>query len=174
MGTAIIAVNLLVRSGASTLQNKLPTNIMELKLYGNNKGTLYMWGEFLTYHHTFGSRHKVVDIRANSEATTKYELLIDGCTDASIEWMLANFQPTKEPPSTSITKFKRIFTAPKLPPIWTVNRNNEIKNFFSGSEEGAKAAFLRLQSNKLTWLIKLECPELKVREIWEKTQQTVR
>jgi hypothetical protein len=146
---------------------------MNLSLYGNNKGNLYAWGQFLTYYHTFGSNHKVIDIRLNPDATTKYELLIGGCTDASIEWMLDNFQPTKQPPSTPVTQFKRVWKRLKYSPIWTVNRNNEIKNFFSGSEEGAKAAFLRLQSNKLTWLIKLECPELGIREVWEKVRQTV-
>lgn len=167
MGTAIVAVSLLVQLGASTA--KLPTNIMELKLYGNNKGTLYMWGEFLTYHHTFGSRHKVVDIRANSEATTKYELLIGGCTDASIEWILANFKPTKQPPSTPVAKFKRVWEAPKYDPIWVVNRNMDMKNFFVGSEEGAKEAFELAKLKKHTWLVTIECKELNVREEWKKS-----
>ena len=173
MGTTVVAVNLLVQSGC-IYYYEINKKTMDLSLYGNNKGNLYAWGQFLTYSHIFGNSHKVIDIRLNPDATTKYELLIGGCTDASIKWMLANFQPTKQPPSTPVKKFKRVFSAPKLSPIWIVNRNNEIKNFFSGSEEGARAAFLRLQSNKLTWLIKLECPELKVREIWEKAQQTVR
>lgn len=146
---------------------------MQLSLYGNNKGNLYSWGQFLTYHHTFGKSHKVVDIRLKVEATTKYELLIDGCTDASIKWMLANFQPTKEPPREPVAKFKRVWEAPKYAPIWTVNRNMELKNFCVGSEEIARAAFLRLQSDKRTWLIVLECPGLGVKEKWEKARQSV-
>lgn len=146
---------------------------MQLSLFGNNKGTLYSWGQFLTYSHIFGTSHKVVDIRLNPDATTKYELLIDGCTDAGIDWMLANFQPSKQPPSASVAKFKRVFSVPKLAPIWTVNRNMEIKNYCASSEETARAAFLRLQSNKLTWLIVLECPELGIQEKWEKARQTV-
>jgi hypothetical protein len=147
---------------------------MQLSLYGNNKETLYNWGEFFTYHHTFGESHKVVDIRLNPDAATKYELVIDGCTDASIVWMLVNFQPTKQPPFKSVTKFKRVFSAPKLQPIWTVNQNMKIKNFCAGSEQIARAAFLRLQLDRRTWVITLRCPELGIEEKWEKARQTVR
>jgi len=141
---------------------------MQLSLYGNNKGTLYKWGEFLTYHHTFGKSHKVVDIRLNPDATTKYELLIDGCTEESIDWMLANFEATKMPPSP-VSKFKRIWEAPKYDPIWTVNQNMKPSNFFVGSEQGARDAFTRLQADKKTWLILLICEELDVREEWKKS-----
>jgi hypothetical protein len=83
---------------------------MQLNLYGNNKATLYTWGDFLTYHHTFGKSHKVVDIRANADAPAKYELVINGCTEAGIEWMQANFDPLKLP-QNPVAEFKR------LPPV---------------------------------------------------------
>lgn len=131
-----------------------------------------MWGEFLTYHHTFGNRHKV--IRLNPDATTKYELLIDGCSDESIAWILANFKPAKQPPLTPVPEFKRIWEKPKYAPIWTVNRNMEVKNFFSGSEQRAKEAVKNAKKLKNTWLVVIECPELNFREEWKKAQQTVR
>ena len=150
----------------------VPHADMELKLYGNNKSTLYMWGEFLTYHHTFGSRHKVVDIRANSEATTKYELLIGGCSDESIAWIEVNFKPAKQPPSTPVSQFKRVWEAPKYAPIWVVNRNMEVRNFFSGSEQGAREAVENAKKLKNTWLVVIECPELNFREEWKKAQNS--
>jgi hypothetical protein len=146
---------------------------MQLSLYGNNKGTLYAWGEFLTYHHTFGKSHKVVDIRLKPDATTKYELLIDGCTEQSIKWMSANFDPLK-PPQKSVSEFKRLPKTIKIEPIWIVNKNMEVINYFSGSEENARKAFIKLQSHRLTWLIILKCPELEIEEKWEKARQTVR
>jgi len=146
---------------------------MQLSLYGNNKGTLYSWGEFLTYHHTFGKSHKVINIRLNPDATTKYELLIDGCKQDGIDWMLANFDPLKLP-QNPVAEFKRLPPVTKFDPIWIVNKNMETTNYFSGSEENARKAFVKLQSHRLTWLIILRCPELEVEERWEKARQTVR
>lgn len=111
----------------------------------------------------------MVDIRLNPDATTKYELLIDGCSDESIAWILANFKPAKQPPSTPVSQFKRVWKAPKYAPIWIVNRNMDMKNFFAGSEEGAKEAFELAKLKKHTWLVTIECKELNVREEWKKS-----
>jgi hypothetical protein len=121
---------------------------MELKLYGNNARNLQSWEYFLVRSHTFGSKG-TIEKRTNAGA--KYELIIEGCTEASIDWMINNFDPKKGAPGHLIDGWKREYKSPPKVPRYRVQRNFDLHNFECASLEEASKVFEKLAQDQKTF-----------------------
>lgn len=137
---------------------------MNLSLFGNNKGNLESWASWLTQLHTFasGSSMKYLGEKTNP----RYELILENCTQASIDWMLANFNPKSRAPYTTLNEWHRGYKAPPRQPTWRVHCNLELRDRYSGLEENAKAVFEEATKDLKVTKAKLYCEDKLIEEIW--------
>lgn len=137
---------------------------MNLSLYGNNRGNLESWASWLTRTHVFATGFNIKYL--GDEAKPKYELLLEGCTQASIDWMLTNFNPKNRAPYTILNEWHREHKPEARQPIWRVHCNLELRDRYSGLEKGARAAFAEAAKDLRVTKAKLYCEDKLIEEIW--------